>query len=457
MLLLAYLHIGSEQLLELERLRERHLLLQQILLPRLEDELAPKLPRERAHVGQKGRAQQAVAQQLDPLVLQLLQVDAPSLVLRTQAVDELVGGDETPLHNGRLLLEAILLLELSLELLGQVGQLRLDLGHLVVDLVELARRVVVLLLESRHLVLLGLDLAIHRVVADHGVDELEQAGARNADRLHLCDVLGLLLRLVLDGQLEVLLEADGELLDGRYLAIAQIVEVHLLQVVQEVGVGHEALRRAPVDLANALHDHDAVADGLDGARRILERAYLGDLLLAELVERQLGRLERRQRLLERHLGLALLLVDHLGLLLDLFALDERQLLLLGRLGRAARDLLEQRLDLLRALAHLDLLHGQVVVEHLELDLGLLDLLDADEQAVLLRLVLAVLALQHAQIGADVVQVVLRRRVVLATQLGRELLAVVLHTLMRHDHVRHQLFALIFRHTLVLHTCKNNIE
>lgn len=73
----ADLHVVREQALQSKGLAQGDLPLQDIALPHLADHLVAELPGEGALIAQKGRAEQAVAQQLYPPVDQLVQVLQP--------------------------------------------------------------------------------------------------------------------------------------------------------------------------------------------------------------------------------------------------------------------------------------------------------------------------------------------------------------------------------------------
>ncbi|RNA15599.1 hypothetical protein BpHYR1_015872 [Brachionus plicatilis] len=181
---LAYFNIGCEQIFQLKWLRQGHLFFQQVLLPSFEQQLAPKLPSKCAHIGQKGRTQQTIAQQLDPLVFQQLQVFTPSLVLRTKTIDQFVSSNQSSFHNGRLLLQLGLFSLLCFQFVRQFGQLSLNFGHLIVDSVELACRVMVLFFQLGHFVPFGLDCLEHSIVAEDGVHKLKQTGTSSANIFH---------------------------------------------------------------------------------------------------------------------------------------------------------------------------------------------------------------------------------------------------------------------------------
>ena len=114
------LHLARQDILEPERSRHRQLAARDIVHPQRVRQLAPVLEREGACVRQEGGGEQAVAEKFDAFHREHLEVSGPTGSLRCKTRDELLGGDETTLHQLRLVLQTFLLsggrLELRLEL-----------------------------------------------------------------------------------------------------------------------------------------------------------------------------------------------------------------------------------------------------------------------------------------------------------------------------------------------------
>mmetsp|Transcript_2350 Transcript_2350/g.7710 ORF Transcript_2350/g.7710 Transcript_2350/m.7710 type:complete len:313 (+) Transcript_2350:1131-2069(+) len=269
----------------------------------------------------------------------------------------------------------------------------------------------------------GLPLRIDRlgdaVVVDDGVDPLQQSRARLRDALHRlgCKV----------GALEV----DLHLLD---LLLGEAILVELDQGPEKVALAHHHLGALPRHVLAALEDDDAERYVLHQLVRLGELAHLGDVLFLQVVE-CLGRvLESRQRLLERRLGLGLLLRDlgrhHVELLL--LGVGGR-LLLLRHLG-VGRDLHQHLLDLLGLNLDLSLSGHQLDVHRVHLGRRLDQLGEAPVEPLDLAVNLAPLVLEHRPIVRDEVEVVLGGHVVVALELLQEAVRLASHVLVYHNHV-----------------------
>eukprot|EP00968_Pinguiococcus_pyrenoidosus_P001316 scaffold58_cov256-Pinguiococcus_pyrenoidosus.AAC.11 len=405
----------------------------------LVQQLRPELAGEGARVGEEGRRQQTVPDQLLLLQAQAFHVGGPPGALSGEAGDQLRRRGQALFHERRLLLELRQLLVGRLVLLSQLGQVLLQGREHLLELCQFLVRLSLGLLHVLDLLAQRLDVLGDVVVlADglhpdhHGVRGLGHAldafHAQPGLRLAvLADVAHLLLG---DAVLRVALEQVQQ------LRVAQ----HLLAFAPVLGI--DPLARGP----QHGHEHDGGSDELRGVR---ERLQLRHGVLVQILQSGGRGFHGRQSLHEglvglgrlhlddlRHLrgfgllhtGLLLLLGGHLGLLLD----DADELRDVGGLG-VDHDLLLRQV----------LLHAIHGVRRLD-QLGEAALKPGD------------VALHRAGAGGqllavvgDEVQVVLGGDGVVAPQLLREARGKGQHLLVRVDHVPHELVEVLLREVVFL--------
>mmetsp|Transcript_30797 Transcript_30797/g.69452 ORF Transcript_30797/g.69452 Transcript_30797/m.69452 type:complete len:525 (+) Transcript_30797:2873-4447(+) len=393
------LHIRGEQVLQGEGVAQRELSLNLISLPLGCDESLAEVEGEGSEVGQEGRGDEAVADQVDSLLVQVFHVRLPSRLLRPEPVDELLCCCQLSRHRIRRLLEPLLLCCCLLQVVPQPLKGLAEVRKLVLHLGQVLLRLGQLSLSFPHGIAHRVDLLSHVVVVDHGIDPLEQPCSGCRDVLEL--------RRVELGVLHVLLYLRDLLVRHRIL-------VKLQQRAQEFPVGHHRLGTLPACVGNFLEDCDALGHSLHQNVRLCERLDLVNVLLVQIIQRLRRLLQRRQG------GPQLLLCCRL-LLCDLHRLNPQDLLLLSRdrlllrrfLG-VHRDGLEQLAAVSGLLLHHYSLLGQLLLHYGHVSRRLYQLFQPSIQSRHHFRVSRPTLRQLVLVGVDEVEVVLGGHVVVAT-------------------------------------------
>eukprot|EP00955_Chlamydomonas_euryale_P094429 364857-Chlamydomonas_euryale.AAC.14 len=321
---------------------------------------------------------------------------------------------------------------LFLKLCTQLRQLRVERLQLLLGLRQVLLRQPQVLLGLSDLFALRLDGLGHVVVVDHGHDPLEQPRAGGRDALECVEVEVGVLEVVLD------------LLD---LLLGQPILVELDERLEKAAVGHHGLGARPRHILEAAQDDDALTHALHLYVGLGKRPDLGDVVLAQVVERRRSLLQRRDGFLQRRLSLGLLDRDLRAVQLQLLLLALGRVRLGLHFGRGAGDDLKQRGAVSCRCLHHDLGLAQLFLHRVHLDRRLHQLVEpAAEPAGHLVDELAV-GPEAALVVVDEVEVVLGRHVVVAAQLLQEARAERPHALMHHDHVLHNLRAHVARQRL----------
>ena len=359
---------------------------------------------EGPEVRERGRRDEHVADALRDARLEAADALLPAVVLARQALDELVRAVEQHLHRVGLGLELVLLADRVVVLLLERLDLRDDLGELRLRGREarlLLREPVLRRLEPR---------ALRRdLLRDVRVD-VDRVAPRAQRARRLGDAADALGRELGVGD-ELLHLVDDLRRD--------VVLVVLLDLHEEVRLAELLLRRVPVALAAEV-DHHALHAQLDLSGRLGVRLHLGDRALVELVDLSHRLLERGQRdgevllrVVRDRLALDLLLADPLRVGLD-------RLLLLLRRAALRDDHDEQRLAVLLLLRDDHLLLLELGAHDLDAVARLDELREAVRELVALRAELAALLGEQLLVALDELEEVRRRDVVVPLELVEHL-------------------------------------
>mmetsp|Transcript_89948 Transcript_89948/g.259339 ORF Transcript_89948/g.259339 Transcript_89948/m.259339 type:complete len:367 (+) Transcript_89948:2887-3987(+) len=204
------------------------------LLPQLDAELH----RERRDVTNKGRGQQAIADEFHAQVLQILDGLGPSLVLVREAVHQTLGERQLFEASSGLRLHALLLGDSGLELRIELCTLLLDLCYLRFHDREGSLRLLLFLCRLRDLLHQGRNLHIDLMELDDVDRPIRQIGS--------CEALALHGFIIKEGEGEKRIDLFEDLvwdlfaLEGKY------------RLQERIRVLHHALGRLPIDLLLAV-------------------------------------------------------------------------------------------------------------------------------------------------------------------------------------------------------------